>query len=330
MKTLAKVLGGLVLFIILFVSGVLIYVSKALPNVAPAPNLTVELTPERIERGEFLAKNVYACMDCHSDRDYSRFGLVSDEATLGKGGNLFGLEEGFPGDYYAKNLTPYHLGDWTDGEVFRAITSGVSKDGPALFPIMPYTNYRRVDKEDIYDIIAYLRTLEPIEYDVPGSSSAFPMNFIINTIPSDPDFVEKPDISDRVAYGKYLTIAGSCADCHTPIDDKGTPLLGMQYAGGMGFGIPTGGTVYSANITPHKTTGIGAWTEELFIARFKQFQDSTKLINQTLVKPGTFQTEMPWRYYSKMSEEELGAIFAYLKTLEPVEHSMIRFVVDAD
>lgn len=330
MKTIAKIFGGLVLLVILLVSGALIYVSTALPNVEPAPNLTIELTPERIERGEFLANNVYACIDCHSDRDYSRFGLVVNESTLGKGGNLFGLEDGFPGDYYAKNLTPYHLESWTDGEIFRAITSGVNKNGDALFPIMPYTNYRRVDKEDIYDIIAYLRTLESIEYDVPASSSAFPMNFIINTIPGEPDFVKKPDISDRVAYGKYLTIAGSCADCHTPIDDKGTPLEGMTFAGGMDFNIPTGGVVYSANITPHETTGIGAWTEEMFVARFKQFEDSTKLINSALVEPGTFQTEMPWRYYSKMSEEDLGAIFAYLKTLEPVDHTMTRFVVEAE
>ncbi len=330
MKKLAKILGGLVLLVILFVGGILIYVSTALPNVGEAPDLTIEVTPERVTRGEFLAKNVYVCMDCHSDRDYSRFGLSIDEENLGKGGNLFGLEHGFPGDYYAKNLTPYHLGEWTDGEIFRAVTTGVSKDGHALFPIMPYTNYRRVDKEDIYDIIAYLRTLEPIEYDVPTSSSAFPMNFIINTIPSEPDFVKKPDISDRVEYGKYLTIAASCADCHTPLDGQGTPLPGMDFAGGMDFQMPTGGTVYSANITPHETTGIGSWTEEMFVARFKQFQDSTKLINTNLVSPGEFNTEMPWRYYSNMSEEELGAIFAYLRTLEPVEHSMSRFVAEAE
>lgn len=329
MKLALKIIGGLLLLIVLFIGGTLIYVSTALPNVDPAPNLTVELTPERVERGEFLAKNVYVCMECHSDRDYSRFALVTEDGTLGKGGNLFGLEHGFPGDYYAKNLTPYYLGDWTDGEIFRAITTGVSKDGHALFPIMPYTNYRRVDKEDIYDIIAYLRTLEPIEHDVPESSSAFPMNFIINTIPQEPEFTERPDISDRVAYGEYLTIAGSCADCHTPIDAQGTPLPGMDLAGGMEFHVP-GGKVYSANITPHEATGIGAWTEEMFIDRFKQFQDSTKAINQDLVEPGTFQTEMPWRFYSKMSEEDLGAIFAYLQTLHPVEHSMTRFVAEAE
>lgn len=330
MKTLAKILGGFLLLVVLFIGGTLIYVSTALPDIEPAQNLTIELTPERIERGEFLAINVYACMDCHSDRDYSRFGLDIDESTLGKGGNLFGMENGFPGDYYAKNLTPYYLGSWTDGEILRAITTGVSKDGHALFPIMPYTNYRKVDEEDIYDIIAYLRTLDSIKYDVPESSSPFPMNFIINTIPQEADFTKRPDISDRVALGKYLVTASSCSDCHTPIDDKGAPIPGMQFAGGLDFNIPTGGIVYSANITPHETTGIGAWTEEMFISRFKQFQDSTKIINKTLVEPGSFNTEMPWRFYSKMSEEDLGAIFAYLLSLQPVENTMIRFVAESN
>lgn len=329
MKLFAKIFGGIVLLVILFIGGTLIYVSTALPSVEPAPDLSIEQTKERIERGEYLAKNVYVCMDCHSDRDYSRFGLVSDTTTIGKGGNLFGLENGFPGDYFAKNLTPYNLGDWTDGEIFRAITSGVDNDGNALFPIMPYTNYRRVDKEDIYDIIAYLRTLESIEYDVPESSSAFPMNFIINTMPTEPEFVSKPDINDKIAYGKYLSIAASCSDCHTQ-KVKGADMPGMTFAGGLDFHIPTGGKVYSANITPHETSGIGSWTEEMFVLRFKQFQDSTNLINQSLVNPGEFQTEMPWRFYSQMSTEELSAIFAYLQTIEAVDYTAPSFVATTE
>jgi len=79
-----------------------------------------------------------------------------------------------------------------------------------------------------------------------------------------------------------------------------------------------------------KLSGSGGWTEEIFIARFKQFQDSTKMINKNLVEPGSFNTEMPWRFYSKMSEEELGAIFAYLQSLEPVDNTMTRFVAESN
>lgn len=324
MKKGLKIFGGILTVIVVGIVGLLIYVSTALPNVEPAPELNIELTQERVQRGEYLANTVYVCMDCHSDRDYSKFSLTIKEGTEGKGGNLFGTEAGFPGDYYAKNLTPYHLGNWSDGEVFRAITTGVSKDGHALFPIMPYPNYRQVDPEDIYDIIAYLRTLEPIEYDAPESSSNFPMNFIINTIPGEPDFTERPDPSDKIAYGKYLVTAASCSDCHTPMD-KGAAIPGMTFAGGMEFQLPEGGIATSANITPDMNTGIGSWTEEAFVARFKQFQDSTNMINTSLVEPGNFNTEMPWRFYSNMSEEELTAIYAYLKTQAPVENQVAKF-----
>ena len=324
MKKLLKVFGGILAVIVIAISGLLIYVSTALPNVEPAPDLNIERTQDRIQRGEYFANTVYACMDCHSDRDYSKFALTAKEGTLGKGGNLFGSDDGFPGNYYAKNITPYYLGDWTDGEIFRAITTGVSKDGHALFPIMPYTNYRVLDKEDIYDIIAYLRTLEPIEYDVPASSSDFPMNFIINTIPSEPDFSKRPDPTNKAAYGKYLVTAASCADCHTPMI-QGAAIEGMTFAGGMEFILPTGGIVTSANITPDMNTGIGSWTEEAFIARFKSFQDSTNIINSAMVKPGDFNTEMPWRFYSNMSEDELSAIYEYLKTQAPVQNQIAKF-----
>lgn len=76
-----------------------------------------------------------------------------------KGGEFFGPDLGFPGEFYSRNLTPANLRGWTDGEIFRAITAGVNKEGEALFPVMPYRNYSKMDKEDIYDIIAYLRTL---------------------------------------------------------------------------------------------------------------------------------------------------------------------------
>jgi hypothetical protein len=59
----------------------------------------------------------------------------------------------------------------------------VSKDGSALFPVMPHAAYGRMDKEDVLSIIAYLRTLPAIAHEVPASVPDFPMNIIINTIP---------------------------------------------------------------------------------------------------------------------------------------------------
>ncbi len=107
--------------------------------------------------------------------------------------------------------------------------------------------------------------------------------------------------------------------------EQGAVVEGMTFAGGMEFILPTGGIVTSANITPDINTGIGSWTEEVFVARFKSFQDSTNAINKNLVVPGDFNTDLPWRFYSNMSEEELSAIYAYLKTQAPVQNQIAKF-----
>lgn len=322
MRKLIKVAVGLVLTFILLITGALVYVKTALPNVGPAPDLTVEITPERVERGKYLANHVMMCVDCHSTRNWAKFSGPLVAGTEGKGGEFFGADIGLPGNYYSKNLTPYHIGDWSDGELFRAITSGVNKNGEALFPIMPYLNFGKADKEDIYDIIAYLRTLEPVEYDVPASSSNFPMNFIINTIPKQPAFTTKPDRNNRVAYGEYLVTVGSCRDCHTQ-QVNGAPVMELDLAGGFTFVLPSGDVVNSANITPHNTTGIGEWGEQQFVERFKSYADSTYVLPDT--PAGTFNTPMPWSMYGHMHEDDLRAIYAYLQTVPALENKVTLF-----
>jgi mono/diheme cytochrome c family protein len=323
MKKVLKVILIILSVIILAVAGILTYLKTVLPNAAPAADLKIDYTPERIAHGKYLATSVMICVECHSTRDYSKFGAPVAEGTLGAGGELFGKAQGFPGDFYAPNLTPTHLKQWTDGELFRAITMGVSKDGHALFPVMPYTLYGQLDKEDIYDVIAYIRTLDPIEKIVPPSEAAFPMNFIINTIPSEPTFTTKPDQDDQIAYGKYLFTSSACQECHTQ-REKGEPIPGMFLAGGFPFPFPDGTTVRSMNITSDKETGIGTWTEEQFVRKFKAYADSSFVAHE--VKPGDFKTVMPWTNYATMEERDLKAIFAYLKTVPPVKNKVERFV----
>lgn len=317
--------AGRIVLIVLGVTTVavvmgLTYIKVALPNTGKPENLVIESTPEMVQHGEYLANHVMACMDCHSERDWSKFSGPLVPNTLGQGGEAFNQNMKFPGNYVAKNLTPYKLASWTDGQIFRAITTGVSKDGHALFPIMPYTHYGTVDRKDIEAIIAYLRTLPSIEKENIPSRSDFPMNFIIHTIPRDAQFVDKPDKSNKVAYGEYLVNAAACYDCHTN-QDKGQ-FIGEAFAGGMEFPFPDGSVVRAPNITPHPT-GIGGWTEEQFVQRFKQYTDSGYVA--PTVKKGDFQTVMPWMMYSGMKEEDLQAMFAYLQTLDPVEKTVVRF-----
>jgi mono/diheme cytochrome c family protein len=322
-KIFLRSIAVIIIVVVLVFSGLLIYVKTALPDVGPPPDITIEITPERVKRGEYLANHVWLCMDCHSDRDWTKFSAPPNPGTQGSGGDEFTQEMGFPGHYYATNITPGGIGDWTDGEVLRAITTGVSKDGRALFPIMPYPYLGKADMEDIYSVIAYIRTLPAVEKTYPQSSSDFPMNFIINLIPQEADFQPSPSQSDPVAYGEYLSWA--CIECHT-VAEKGQIDLNLAFAGGRDFPLPFGGIVYSSNITPDNETGIGKWTEKQFIDRFKAYADSNYVSQK--VEKNAFNSYMPWEMFAGMTENDLSAIYTYLMTLEPQVNEVKRFVPD--
>lgn len=299
-----------------------IYFNLMLPAAGSAPDIRVEITPERVERGRYLAHHVMMCADCHSIRDYSRFsGPVTGHPFSG-GGDEFTEANGLPGNFYAANLTPYHLSEWTDGEIFRAITSGVSKNGNALFPVMPYMLYNQADAEDIYSVIAYLRTLEPVENDVPASKARFPVSMLMKTMPVKYDHPQKPDTGDVIAYGRYMATVAGCIECHTPMK-KGEPVWEEAFTGGREFILP-GGILTTTNLTPDKETGIGMWSEEMFLTRFKVYADSAYVPHEVDFA-NDFNTMMPWTLYSHMEDRDLKAIYAYLKTLEPKSKQIVRF-----
>jgi mono/diheme cytochrome c family protein len=319
MKKVLKVTLFIIAFLFVAAVGVGFYVKKALPNVGPPADLTVQVTPARLERGRYLCTSVAGCMVCHSSRDTGLFAGPVIVGTLGKGGEYFGPEEGLPGKIYAGNLTPYNLQHWTDGELFRVITTGVSKDGHALFPLMNYPAYGRLDQEDILSMIAYLRTLPSIANDVPATQLNFPMSLIVNTIPAKATLAARPDSNDAVAYGKYLVTMASCVDCHSQVD-KGRIVAGMEFGGGRDFHDAGGRTVYSRNITPDKETGIGSWSRELFVRKFKLYADSGYIPQP--VRAGQLNTPMPWLAFAGMRESDLAAIYAYLRTVKPIHNEV--------
>lgn len=322
MKKVFKILGLLLLVVVVGVAGLLTYVKTALPDI-PVKDLKVEATPERIERGKYLAYNVCLCMDCHSTRIWTEFSGPYQPGTEGKGGEVFNHDLGFPGVYTSKNITPAGIGNWTDGEIYRAITSGVSKSGAPLFPVMPYLYYNKMDTEDIYSVIAFIRTLKPIENKPAESVPDFPLNFIMHTIPQPASPQKKPDPTDKLAYGAYICNASACLECHTKTDGKGNKLPGMDFAGGFEFKFPNGNIIRSANLTPDAETGMTSYTRETFIEKFKAYADSTQIHQK--VAPDAFNSPMPWTMYAGMKEEDLGAIYDYLKTLKPVKHSVEKF-----
>lgn len=293
------------------------------PDVPAAETVTVPRTPERVARGRYLAQNVSGCVICHGERDFTRHSAPLVTGTEGKGGQRFGFGAE-PFVLYAKNITPAGVGEWTDGELIRAITTGVSRDGTALFPLMPYPRYARMSREDVEAIVAYLRTLPAV--DNPPLSARqldFPLPLIVRTIPAAASHRDVPPVADRVAYGEYLVNAAACTDCHTPMDEQGASIPGMDFAGGNPF-TPNGvGLVRSANITPDAGTGIGTWTEDQFVDRFRAFRDAPPRV---LTGDERRQnTEMPWTAFAGMEDADLRAIYAYLRSLKPVVNRVDRF-----
>ena len=323
MKKFKKWAAYIVITLILVVVAAISYIMLALPNVGEAENIKIELTPQRIARGKYLVQ-VTSCLDCHSRGDRAKFASPVDSAFYGAGGGVFSKDEGFPGTVNVPNITPYNLKNWTDGEIFRAVTTGVRKNGSAIFPIMPWPFYAKMDREDIYSIIAYIRTLKPVEADYPKSKLDFPLYIIIHTMPQKAGLTTKPDPHDTIKYGAYLVQAAACSECHSQ-DKQGVPIAGLEFAGGKEFGVG-GNTLRSANITPDNETGIGKWTKEQFIASFKAYSDPAKAAK---VGPNEFQTIMPRWQYAKLTEGDIASIYAYLRTLKPVNNKVVKWQVNS-
>ncbi|GHA77157.1 c-type cytochrome [Pontibacter akesuensis] len=325
MKKVFKVIGYVLMAAMVAVAAGVIYLQYAFPNVDAAPNINVVKSSDQIERGRYLANHVTVCIDCHSTRDFSRLAGPPVPGTEGKGGDRFDHSFGFPGTFYARNITSDKetgIGSWTDGEIYRAITKGVSRNGEPLFPVMPYKSYRNLTTEDAYAIVAYIRTLAPVKHQVPASDPDFPVNLLLRTMPSNdaPPALQQTALNDELARGEYLTTIGGCADCHTPKDKK---TAGKSFAGGMDFTFPNGAVLRAANLSPDKQHGIGRWTEDAFVRRFKMFEDPA--LTEKQLAPGDFQTLMPWKMYSGMKEEDLRAIYTYLMSLEPSPNKVVKY-----
>lgn len=318
MKTLLKIVLVMVVVAVVAAGAGVAYLFAKYPDVPPAENITVVSTPEKVARGEYLSKHVSGCVVCHAEHDYTKYAAPVVPGTEGRGGEQFGDPSGALRSLVSKNITPAAIGTWTDGELIRAFTVGVNKDGEPLFPLMPYPRYGKMSRDDVEAIVAYVRTLKPIDYTAPARELGLPLPLVVRTIPAPASFRPLPDKGNRVAYGEYLINAAVCGDCHTPTDDRGQPLPGRDYAGGFEFNLPGGGIVRSANLTPDADTGIGTWTEQQFVDKFKAFEGAPL---RTLTDADRMENStMPWTDYAGMTRDDLAAIYAYLRSIPPVRN----------
>jgi len=315
-----KKLLFIVLALVLIAAGGIAYLALRRPAQVPASAIRVSLSPERIARGQYLFQYLCDCDGCHSQRDFTRVDAPTVPSGRGRGNILSSVLAGLPGAVVAPNITPdpeTGIGLWTDGEKIRAIREGVSRDGRALFPMMPYTGYRRLSDEDVQSLVAYLDSLAPIKNALPRTKLDFPVNLLIKSAPQPVGAVPPPDRANPVRYGEYLVAVAGCADCHTPME-RGQPIAGMAFAGGQTF-TSTFGSVVTANITPDLETGIGKWSQDFFLKKFYDYKEYAASGPPPSPGPQAF-TLMPWLAMSQLLPEDLEAMYAWLRTLKPVHH----------
>jgi len=278
---------------------------------------TIPRTPERLARGKYLVEGLAQCTFCHSDIDFTKR-PIEVVPGMRNGGTDFGdLDLGPPNHLYTPNISPdpeFGSGKWKDADFVRALRQGIGHDGRTLIPLMPYRYFREMSDEDLASVIVYERSLPPVHVERPKRILPEPMLKALEPLPPV-EHVPEPGKTNRVAYGKYLVTVGHCSGCHTPIDEHGKPLPGMEFAGGQPLPGPWTGDpkkiifVSSLNLTPDPS-GIPYFDEAMFIDTIRAGQ----------LKGRELSTIMPWSYFRNLSDDDLKAIFAYLKTLKPVQH----------
>ena len=267
---------------------------------------------------------------------------TDNQALIAKGHYIFALAGGcachtvpkeaehaggraFPipfGTVYSTNITPDKetgLGAWSDQQIHDAMVKGIRPDGSRILPVMPYEAYAGMVKEDLKALIAYLRTLKPVNKATPRMRSWAPFTRSLG-VPlwlkafgrsNSPPQAPKSG-SER---GRYLVEHVSlCGDCHTPRNFIGVPNRSLYLAGAGEKIGPLGQAV--PNITPDKETGIGEWKREdiaeLLLSGTKPDLDNVQGLMAEVVEHG----------YKHMTREDALAIAEYLKSIPAVKNKI--------
>jgi mono/diheme cytochrome c family protein len=255
-----------------------------------------------VERGSYLVNTIMTCGNCHTPKG-------PPAAVQGKdfSGGLSWDEPPFK--VTASNITPDKetgIGNWSAAEIKKALVEGVRPNGVPLAPIMPSNFYGIITPGDLDAIVGYLQTLAPVKNQVPAP--VYRAAFGHKPFPGTEKPMSPAELSDPVKRGFYLASIGHCMECHTPMV-RGELQLASLGTGGRDFPGPWG-TSTSRNITSHKEKGIGAWTD----AEIK------RAITQGVRKDGSpMKPPMGYGYYAKMTDADLGAVVAYLRTVPAKE-----------
>ena len=279
---------------------------KTVDPAKPDPSSTVRADKPDLERGKYLA-DLTGCATCHTA--VGPRGPDMEHAFAGG----FEVPEKF-GTWRSPNITPdpkTGIGKWSDAEIARAIREGVRPDGRQLYPIMPYLLYNRMTDADVNALVAFLRSLPPVERVIEPNKLQLPQ------IPA-PKAANLPDPSDDpVKHGAYLTSLMICSHCHATPDEHGAPTPGKEFAGGLEFRIPFLGTgsLYAPNLTADADTGIGKWTPE-----------QIGQVIKTMTRPDGRMIRGPMLFlqtgWYRITDGDLAAVSAYIHQLPAVANKV--------
>ncbi|HJQ65695.1 MAG TPA: c-type cytochrome [Gemmatimonadales bacterium] len=307
-----RILGWAAAILVVSVVGLLITIQLRWKRTfeATLPAITASTDSTVIAMGRYLAFGPAHCAECHTS-GAAAAALERGEQPPLSGGFEFNIP---PGKFRTPNLTPDSatgIGAATDGALARMIRYGVRRDGRAGLPFM---NYHDLSDADLTALISFLRSQPPVVHAVPAHDLTLlgkgVMAFLIKPVgPTGTPPAVSP-AGPTVERGAYLVgSVAECADCHTQRSMMDGHFTGPRLAGGTAFTSDSDATMefVPPNLTPDPKTGrIAAWSEDQFVARFRQGR----------LLPGS---PMPWKAFGHMSDDDLRAIYRYLHSLPPVE-----------
>jgi mono/diheme cytochrome c family protein len=284
-----------------------------------------------VSRGRYFVDHVAACGDCHTPRkadgtlDLSKYLAGSTEPFADVVADDAGPDGGL-GKIYARNLTPdmeTGLGKWTDEQIKKAFLDGIDDEGKPLFPIMPYYVLHNMTSEDADAIVAYLRSINPVNNKIPNSEpvpgfSVAAMPVPVSAIPASSIAMGQPHY-EEAQRGRYLAgLVGVCMECHTKHVLDAVPLDTTKlFAGDEVFRLPPPfGEVHSANITPDPN-GIKTWTPEDVKKLLKLGTDDE---GKPICPP---MPAGPMQAFGGLTDNDALAIGYYLTTIPAIDNGMI-------
>ena len=290
---------GIVLLVLIVGLTVTVMARQNLKYNAPYPDIHATTDSAIIARGKHLIFSSAHCINCHSKNDPDSLISLGLDVPL-SGGVLFdvGIAK-----IYSKNITPDKetgIGRYSDAEIARVLRYGVHPDGTAVFDFMPFHN---TSDEDLRAIISYLRAQKPVKNEVPENKltvlGKVIKAFMIKPVGPSGEVPKSVTPDTTALYGKYLAVSvAECNGCHTKRN-----LAGEFTGEPFGVGNEIDGFL-TPNLTPDPGGRIYNWTKQNFIDRFRM----GKLIPKS---------PMPWNSFKRMNDDELTAIYNYLKSQKP-------------